>query len=187
MMLNKKWLAACAVIATLTQPSTVAAGSISGQIGVEMVIQPSCRVTSSTTVDEAGARQWGTLSFGSHNDLTSDKSARSVDAAGNGTFRFQCSDGLTAVMTVDGGLNGDGTLRYMANTNEPLKRLAYRLYLDSGFHMPVVAGEPQAMTQPDGTPSGSFALFGRVLSSEQPHVMPAAGTYTDTLLVTLSW
>lgn len=188
MMLHKKWLAVCAVmVALFGQCSAAIASSISGQIGVQMVIEPSCRVTSSTSVDEAGVQQWGVLNFGAHNDLTSDKAAAFFNVLGNGGLWFECSKGLTATITVDGGQNGDGALRYMTNTTQPSRKLAYRLY-SSMDNTPVIPGMPiSVVNSDDGSLMPGYDFIGRVLSSEQSNQMPAAGTYTDTLLITLAW
>ncbi|CAM3908731.1 hypothetical protein BOTU111921_00040 [Bordetella tumbae] len=184
MMFSKRWIAVCAVMTTFGQMSIANAGSISGQIGVQMVIEPSCMVTSGSDAS-SGTEQWGTLDFGTHSDLVNTKNAQFVGVSGNAALEISCSQGLTsAVLTIDGEMDGD--LRYMTNTSSSSSRIAYRLYADSAFNLAISAGVAVESNGPSAD-KPRYMLFGRAQPTEQSIVMPAAGTYTDTLLATLTW
>lgn len=189
MMLGKRELAACFFAAALGQTPIAAAGSISGQIGVQIVIEPSCMIRSGSTTN-GGVEQWGTLSFGTHSDLTTPKAAQTIGVS-SGNFEVQCSEGLTtAALNFDGGLReaADGS-QYMQNADAAAAQIAYGVYADAAY-MNRLARGTAVQSSGEGnssTNTKSYVFYGRVMPQEQSTVMPAAGTYTDTLQFTLSW
>ncbi|MFO6016895.1 hypothetical protein ACLBUZ_27510, partial [Pseudomonas aeruginosa] len=59
-----------------------AAGTLIGQVGVQMVIGAGCTIINGSV--SGGINQWGTLDFGSHSDLTNVVDAQTVGTSGNG-------------------------------------------------------------------------------------------------------
>jgi len=56
--------------ALLTLPlGAQAAGTLTGQVGVQLIISTGCTVGNGSTT--GGTNQWGTLNFGNYADLTS--------------------------------------------------------------------------------------------------------------------
>lgn len=182
MMLNNKLLVAGFVMAAFSQAPAQAAGTLTGQVGVQMVIGAGCSVTNGT-VDGSGVNQWGTLDFGTHPDLAN---AVDADIAGtSGNIQIQCSTGLTPSMMVNAGLHSDGNQRNMQNTAGS-ENIAYSLYSDAARSASIDVDAPVALTAAVGAEM-DIPLYGRVVPTGQSSTVPPTGTYTDTLLVTLTW
>lgn len=181
-MLNKKLLTACFVVAAFSQTPAQAAGTLAGQVGVQMVIGAGCTVTNGT-VDGSGVNQWGTLDFGTHPDLSNAIDAQIVGSSGN--IQIECSTGLTPTMSVNAGLHGAGNQRSMQNTASS-DTIAYSLFSDTARSSSIDVDTPVALTAAVGA-AMDIPLYGRVVPTGQSTTVPATGTYTDTLLVTLAW
>lgn len=104
-----------------------AAGTLIGQVGVQMVIGAGCTIINGSV--SGGINQWGTLDFGSHSDLTNVVDAQTVGTSGN--IQIQCSTGLTPSLTVNAGLHASGGQRYMQNTTTTSSTIAYNIYSDA--------------------------------------------------------
>ena len=104
-----------------------AAGTLIGQVGVQMVIGAGCTIINGSV--SGGINQWGTLDFGSHSDLTNVVDAQTVGTSGN--IQIQCSTGLTPSLTVNAGLHASGGQRYMQNTTTTTSTIAYNIYSDA--------------------------------------------------------
>ncbi|AZC24262.1 Sigma-fimbriae uncharacterized subunit [Pseudomonas sessilinigenes] len=157
------------------------AGTLVGQVGVRMVIGAGCTIINGSV--NGGVNQWGTLDFGSHADLTNVVDAQTVGA--NGNIQIKCSTGLTPRLTVDAGLYASGAQRFMRSTTTAASTIAYALYSDSARSSPIQVNMPVNIVT-----SGAaidIPLYGRVAPTGQSTTTPAAGTYTDTLLVTVAW
>lgn len=158
-----------------------AAGTLNGEIGVKLTIGAGCTVSNGGVAN--GVNNWGTIDFGTHSNLTNAIDGTLIGTNGTSTISINCTDGLTANLALDGGLYGSGGLRSMSAGGPD--RVAYRLYSDSGrsdeitvnASIPVVA---------DGS-AQSIPIFGRVVPADQGSTSPAAGTYSDTILATLTW
>lgn len=183
-MLNKKFLSACFVIAAFSQAPVHAAGTLSGQVGVQMVIGAGCTVINGSV--SGGVNQWGTIDFGTHPDLTSVVDAQSIGASGN--IQIQCSTEVTPTLTVNQGLYSNASQRFMQNATDADSTIAYSIYSDSARANAIEPNTPVDIST--ATASGNavdIPIYGRVVPTGQATTTPAAGTYTDTLLVTLAW
>ncbi|MOA35770.1 Spore Coat Protein U domain protein [compost metagenome] len=63
--------------------------------------------------------------------------------------------------------------------------IPYRLYSDSARTTEIAINTPIALTT--GTTAQNIPIYGRVLPGDQLSTSPAAGTYNDTVVATLSW
>lgn len=92
------------------------------------------------------------------------------------SVEVECAEGLNYQVLVDQGLSAAGTPRLSLSG----RMLAYSLAKDSGFTQPWGPGTPFT-----GVGSGArqvHTFFGRIPAGQ---AIPAAGVYTDTLLVTV--
>jgi spore coat protein U-like protein len=168
-----------AVSTTITAPAV--AETLTGEIGVSLIIGDGCTIGNDDDTDNAN--EWGTLDFGTHADVTSVIDGTVVGTDSSSAVTVTCSTGLTPTMTIDGGLYESGSLRYMSAGSTDT--IAYRLYSDSARSSEVEIDGAITLTA-DGT-AVDLPLYGRVLPADQSNTAPAAGTYEDTLVATLSW
>lgn len=176
------WIAGGILI--LTAAATAQADTLTGQLGVRLVIGTGCTVSNGSSV--GGVNSWGTLDFGNKADLSSAFTGRALGADGANPITITCNTASTPTLTFNGGVNtGAGNLRYMANA---ANRIAYRLYSDSTFATPIAVAQAINLPNNAGQP---FNIYGRVLPEDQAAgtagLNPAAGTYTDTVVATLTW
>lgn len=159
-----------------------AAGTLTGQVGVQLIIGAGCTVGNGSTPD--GTNQWGTLNFGNYADLTSIINGTVTGTNGN-AVTIICSGGLTPSLSLNGGLAATGALRAMTfNTN----KISYRLYSDAAHTTEIGINTPVTLTT--GTTAQNIPIYGRVLPADQTGpdgTAPAAGTYNDTVVATISW
>lgn len=160
-----------------------AAGTLIGQVGVQMVIGAGCTIINGSV--SGGINQWGTLDFGSHSDLTNVVDAQTVGTSGN--IQIQCSTGLTPSLTVNAGLHASGGQRYMQNTTTTSSTIAYNIYSDAARSALIQANTPVDISSVSTGTAVNIPLYGRVMPTGQSTPTPTAGTYTDTLLVTIAW
>ncbi|MBI7310855.1 spore coat U domain-containing protein [Pseudomonas aeruginosa] len=175
-----------ASISIFIAPHAQAAGTITGQVGVQLVIGPGCTIINGSV--NGGINQWGTLDFGTHSDLTNVIDAQTVGTSGN--IQIQCSTGLTPSLTVNAGLHASGGQRFMQNTTgttTPASTVAYNLYSNSARSTLIQANTPVDISSVSTGTAVNIPLYGRVVPTGQSTPTPTAGTYTDTLLVTIAW
>ena len=106
--------------------------------------------------------------------------ATMVAQGGTNAVTVLCTPGLAPKVTVGAGANDAGNVRQLAYLGQTV---AYRLYMDSARQDEITIGRqislgtaaPSALTLP---------IFAR--ASSNGLALPA-GTYTDTVQVTLSW
>jgi len=105
------------------------------------------------------------------------------DSTGNFNIDIACNSGLNWTATIDGGGNANGELRRAANGSD---YLVYRLYSDASMTTELGAVTANTIT---GTASGatdSINVYAKVALADNTPI-PPAGTYSDTLNVTISW
>jgi spore coat protein U-like protein len=114
------------------------------------------------------------INFGSHALLASN-----IDATG--TFDVLCTTGVPYTVSLDGGGGGSISSRRMETGGEQVN---YQLYSDPSRSQ--VWGETLGVDRVAGTGTGSaqtLTVYGRV----PPQTTPPAGTYTDTVTITLNY
>ena len=152
-----------------------AAGSANGTIAVTLDVTAGC------TVGVANSGQWGTLNFGTVSEIVNDINSTVVWNSG---LNITCSNLLPYSLTFGNGSNFNTTnnLRQLAND---IHRIPYRLYSNASYT------EEISSTEVDYIGTGAVdnvPIYGRILIDDQNAlVAPAAGTYTDTIAVTLTW
>lgn len=169
-----------AVSVTVVTPA-MASGTLTGEIGVTLVIGDACTVGNSSVT--GSTNEWGKLDFGTYSDLTSVIDGTVVGSDSSNVITLTCSSGLSPTLTIDGGLYESGTLRNMSAGSTDI--IAYRLYSDASRSTEVAIDGSISITA-DGT-AVTLPLYGRVLPADQSSTAPASGTYADTLVATLAW
>ncbi|WP_058913769.1 spore coat U domain-containing protein [Entomohabitans teleogrylli] len=164
------------------------AGALTGQIGVQVTIGAGCTVTNNSVV--GGINQWGNLNFGQYADLNNVINGTVIGSDGQSAVTIQCSSGLTPSLVIGSGLNASGGVRRMAYTNGGNTTLvAYRIYSDVARSAEIAPGGNVGLST-TGT-AQNIPLYGRIIPADQTTgtggTTPAAGTYNDTVVATLSW
>ena len=169
--------------ALLTLPlGAQAAGTLTGQVGVQLIISTGCTVGNGSTT--GGTNQWGTLNFGNYADLTSIING-TVTGTNGSAVTITCSTGLTPTLSLNGGLAATGAVRAMTFD---ANKISYRLYSDAARTTEIGINTPIALTT--GTTAQNIPIYGRVLPGDQTGAggtAPPAGTYNDTVVATISW
>ncbi|WP_241609571.1 spore coat U domain-containing protein [Rosenbergiella australiborealis] len=167
-------------IAVLTPTAYATNGTLTGQIGVQVIISEGCTVgnnTSSGTVNE-----WGSINFGTYADLSNIINGSVIGSDGANTVTVTCTSGLSPTLKLDGGLNETSSLRSMISGST---KIPYRLYSNSSYSSEIAVNGSIALTA-DGT-AQNIPIYGRILPADQTSTAPSSGTYTDTVTATLSW
>lgn len=176
----------------LTSVAASAAGSMSGQLNAQMVLQSGCIISGAPGAGTSGV-SYGTLDFGSHPSTFTGvlTAAASGGAAGAGATQIVCSTDITALtISVSGGNNagqgstiGTGSRAMKLGTTS---YLPYDVYSDSGMTTPYpTAATSLGVTLPGTGAPFALPIFGRV-NKTSVNAM-ASGTYSDVLQVTLAW
>lgn len=144
---------------------TADAQSASADMNVQITIQDGCDVTATPPTD---------LDFGTTSLLTAD-----IDQTA--TITVTCTEAAPYDVGLGGGTSGDTAARTMTGTGGDV---AYQLYQDAA--RTEVWGDLVGTDTVDATGTGvaqTHTVYGRV----PPQPTPPAGTYTDTVAVTVTW
>jgi spore coat protein U-like protein len=117
----------------------------------------------------------GTLGFGAY-------SGTAVNAAA--AISVNCSNGAAYQVGLSGGGYQSGSTRRMAGPG--ISRLSYQLFSDSARLTPWGDGSAQLGARRGGTGSGgaqSLTVYGRIPAGQSP----AAGSYSDSVVVTVEY
>jgi len=180
-MLSKKIIAGAAlVIASLSAGSALAAGSLQGQMNVQITVGSGCTVTNGT--NDGSNNAFGNLTFGSYADLANIVNGRSVGSGGGSSFGVKCSQGTAYSVALDSGQNASGNQRRMQHNGEFVN---YDLYQDTSRSQAWGNGSNGGTTLAGvGTGNNSeLVVYGRVPAQ----TTPSPGTYLDTVQVTVAW
>jgi spore coat protein U-like protein len=163
-----------------------AQAQLSGTLGATLDLTTACIVSGQSVMTGA---DFGALDFGTHPATFA--GVLQAQAAGlSGNTQIVCSADLTGVtISVDGGQHpgegatvGDGTRALASGSNY----VPYEIYSSAGTASPYPMGSPGVAVS-IGSPGQPFTLpiFGRINKTSVSAV--AAGTYQDTLQVTISF
>jgi spore coat protein U-like protein len=149
---------------------------LSSNFRISAQVEPGCLVNASEP--DASLGVLGTLDFGLHSSL----STATVQAA---LFRdagivLACTPGTQLVMRVDGGQHFDGGRRLQ---RDPSSLLAYRIYRQPDCIDEIAVGVDIALDTTSAPDDIAIPIHGCVALPGNA----AAGTYQDTLVVTLAW
>lgn len=167
------------LLASLFVSPCTPASSVSKQFTVAAVIDSGCVFGSSAS---SSTTSLGTLNFGERAFLDSNIDVTST--TGGGSIVVTCTPGLAISIAMDYGVNGgNSSSRYLVGSNSS-DTIAYQLYQDAGRS--VVWGTGSLAYGVSSFPSGtqSYPVYGRLFASTN---QPSAGTYTDTVTVTLTY
>ncbi|MGS0893972.1 Csu type fimbrial protein [Burkholderia stagnalis] len=188
MKIQWKTLAAVAFASTC-MTAGAQTNPITGSVNSKLVLTTGCAIDNGTG-STGGSTNFGTLDFGTQPaGFTGALTAQAAGSGSGGATQVTCSPDVTALqVTVDGGQNlGKGTAigvgtRALANGSA---YVPYEVYADSARSNQYVAGSAQSVPVP--TPGAAFSLpiYGAINKTSSGAL--DAGTYTDTLNVTLGW
>lgn len=153
----------CLLLAAL--PQTASAATSTGSFNVSMTIQSACTLVSSSAI-----------AFGTHGMLSTNTDA-------TGTLDVQCTTNSPYTVALDAGL-GTGATTTTRKLTAGGATINYALYRDAARTL--TWGNNQGTDTVAGTGSGasqSFTVYGRVPSQ----ATPAAGSYSDTINVTITY
>ena len=126
----------------------------------KIIIQNDCTVSSPNALD------FGTVGLLSTNKDTS------MD------FTVTCTNGAAYTISMDNGQNASGSTNRMKNGTE---YVSYELYQDNGY---TTVWDTSSTVGGTGTGTAqTYTVYGRV----PPQPTPSAGTYTDTVTITVSY
>ncbi|MDE8652334.1 Csu type fimbrial protein [Novosphingobium album (ex Liu et al. 2023)] len=164
-------------VAGLAIHTSANAQTVIGTIDSTIELTAACEVNGSTGTNGV---DFGTLDFGSHSTFFTQATTQLQSGAGN-TIEIRCSPGADATLTFasgnnDGEVNGSG--RAMAFNAH---FVPYDIYSDAGFQN-VLDNDATIPVTADGTMQ-DIPIYGRALGASGL----VAGTYTDTISVTLGF
>ena len=155
------------------------AGSSTGTIGVSMNVSAACLVNGGSQ-SSGSLGQLGSIAFPDQSGVVGTVDASLVPSAGSGGISVLCTPGLTPSLTVGAGAHDSGAVRNLASNSNTV---AYRLYSDAGRSSEITIGHAISL----GTATSSainVPIFGRITGGG---ASLTAGSYTDTVQVTLAW
>jgi spore coat protein U-like protein len=183
--------ASAAMMVAMGAAPAQAAGTLTGTLDAQLLLLSGCVVT-----DQPGdfkTAQFGVLDFGSQlSSFTGPVDAVPLNSAGGSPVTLTCTPNLSGVtMTIDGGANSASAAenglgaRAMKIAGGGTDAMAYDVYTDNAHASPYVAGTAMAITIPADGIAVALPIFGH-LNKTSTNAL-TAGTYTDTLAVTISW
>jgi spore coat protein U-like protein len=153
-------------------------GSVSAWGVTSTTFQVSASVVAGCVVSGTNTGVFGTLNFGTQSGVaTSSVSASYVQST---TINLACTPGTAVSMSIDGGSNYATTrnLKISGNTNT----VPYYLYSNATHTTAIPVNSAVALSYSNAN-NITLPIYG-LLTLPGP---TRAGTYTDTLTVTLSW
>jgi|SRR5579871_2460836 len=156
---------AVVALSLLAVASLARAAQVTTQFTVQITVAASCAIVSAPTLDFGSQ-----VIFSSNIDQTSD-------------IQIQCTNTLPYTIGLDPGTGSGATVGSRLMTNGS-NTISYSLYSDSSRTL--VWGQTIGTDTVSATGNGSaqdFTVYGRVFA--QP--TPAAGTYADTITVTVTY
>lgn len=129
---------------------------------------------------------FGSLNFGQISSLASNISI--VSSAGAGSVLFRCNPGLSATLALGIGNNVTGSIsagRKLKNTLTP-ETLIYQLYQDSNYSTIWGDGSNGGTTEIVAATGSTqeIKVYARLFSTS---TLPTSGTYSDTVLLTVTY
>jgi len=158
---------------------SVAAADTGGTIGVSLTVTNACVVNGAAAV-QANAGRIAQIAFPDQPGLFGDTDAEAAAAGASGALSVLCSPGATPALTIGTGNNDAGGRRRMAYNGTSV---AYRLFSDAARTSEIAINQRIALPVATGAAT-LVPIYARVNSAG---AILAAGTYTDTVQVLLSW
>jgi spore coat protein U-like protein len=166
------------ITAWLCLPFACALGeTVTDTIDVTATIQNGCSIGSSGGTTAS----FGTIDFGTMSNLTSQISV--ISAVGSGSIIATCTPGTAITIALNTGTHNTGNQRYLSNTGGTVK-LAYELYSNPGYSTIWGSGAQAVSVASFPSTTQTYTIYARLFASG---TQPPAGTYTDTITVTLTY
>jgi spore coat protein U-like protein len=164
-------------VAGLAAATPAMAGNTTGTIGVTLNVTNACVINGATSV-QSNAGSMGSIAFPDQPGIFGNVDGELVGSLGQ--LQVQCSPGVAPALTIGSGANDAGGRRYMAANG---RTVAYRLFSDAQRTSEIGIGQQIALATASSTPI-SVPIYARVTSGG---TVLAAGSYADTVQVTLTW
>ena len=175
--LGRRCAAFILAVATMSSAVPAAADSSAGTIAVSINVTNACVVNGATT-PQANVGSLGEIAFADQPGIFGNVDGQLVGTLG--TLQVQCSPGVTPQLTIGSGANDAAGKRRMASSGNMLD---YRLFSDSQRTSELTIGSRITLGTATTAPF-SVPIYARVNSGGN---VIAAGRYTDTVQVTLTW
>ena len=191
-MNTRRLASAVAAALALASLGAHAAGSLSGSLNAQMVLQSGCIVSGASGAGTSGLNL-GTLDFGVQPSTFTGvlTATASGGVGGAGDTQIVCSPDVTSLsVTVSGG-NNAGQGAAIGTGSRAMKfgsssYLPYEVYSDPAFtNAYPTSASALGVTLPGTGAAFTLPVYGRI-NKTSANAMPS-GTYSDTLQVTLSW
>ena len=152
----------------------------SAEFTVSAIVSAGCLIDGFGSSGNAGTL--GALDFGT--DSAFSTATRNASFLAAQTIRLRCTPGVNMTMAIDGGSHAASGSRHLQLGGNSALRLAYSLCADAACNQLLGIGNGQVIPV-SGANSNDVKLpiYGRLTLPGQAN----AGTYTDTLTVTLTW
>lgn len=178
--MNRKCVFAAFAVSAFAM-GTAAKADVTGTVDATITLTSGCIINGQLTNDGASNSDFGTIDFGSRNSLFVSADGETV---GSGTgIAIQCTPGITPSLTFGAGQHdGQGTgsgNRAMAHSSASGQYVKYGLYSDAGRNTLIAIDGSLALAS-DGS-AQVIRVYGRAYGAAGL----VAGTYSDTVLVTL--
>ena len=170
-------LIGAAVATSLLSATPAAADSAAGTINVSLNVTNACVVNGATQL-QTNAGTLGDIAFADQPGIFGNVDGQLVGPLG--TLQVQCSPGVTPQLTVGSGANDAAGKRRMASIGNTLD---YRLFSDAQRTSELTIGSRISLGTATTSPF-TVPIYARVNSGG---AVIAAGRYTDTVQVTLTW
>ncbi len=169
-----------ALLSCLWVIASPVAGETTAQFEVSAIIEAGCLVDGLGGSGDAGSV--GLLDFGL--DSAFSTATRSASLAATQSIRMRCTPGVTVSMTIDGGTYAAAGSRHLQLGDDEDARIAYSVCSDAACSKPVsIGGVVDIPVSGANENDVLLPVHGRLTL---PGSLPA-GTYTDTVLLTLTW
>lgn len=163
-----------------SQIATPAHANTSAEFDVSASITAGCLIDGLGSSGNAGTL--GMLNFGQASALSTATKNASLLAAQ--TLRLRCTPGVNMTMAIDAGSHAASGARNLQLGANSALRLAYSLCTDAACTQPLAIGGSSVIAVSSSNSNDvKLPIYGRLTLPGQA----TAGTYTDTLTVTLSW
>lgn len=170
-------IAAAATLAGLSVAAPASAQSAAGTIGVALTVTNACVVNGAQQV-QANLGSMGDITFADQPGIFGTVDGQLVGSLG--TLQVLCTPGIAPQLTIGSGANDSAGKRRMTSSGNMLD---YRLFSDAQRSSELAIGSRIALGTSTATPF-SVPIYARVSGGS---TAIAAGRYTDTVQVTLSW
>nr|WP_314466577.1 spore coat U domain-containing protein [uncultured Novosphingobium sp.] len=173
-------LAAGALAVGTTFGAAGAWAATTATFDVTATVTPGCLVDGLGSSGNAG--RIGTLDFGTVSTFSTQQ--RTATTTTGQAIRLRCTPGVNLIMTIDGGTHAASGQRNLQRTGATTARIPYALCRDAACTLPIVAGTAYGNSI-GSTNSEDVRL--PIFAALTPSGTMPPGTYTDTLIVTLTW